>query len=89
MRLDDFGQGILVRRFVRHLTRLWRRTKRFSWSRRIMRLSSIFIRDQLNDEQNNALKCLAQSRPDVLYVCSIKTAILNRHFAFIGHELAS
>ena len=39
-----------------------------------MRLSSVFIRDELNDEQNDALKCLAQSRPDALHVCSIKTA---------------
>ena len=31
---------------------------------RIMRLSPVFIRDQLNDEQNDGLKCLAQSRPD-------------------------
>ena len=40
-----------------------------------MRLWPVFIRDELNDEQNDALKCLAQSRPDALYVCSIKTAI--------------
>ena len=39
-----------------------------------MRLSPVFIRDELNDEQNDAVKCLAQSRPDALYVCSIKTA---------------
>ena len=40
-----------------------------------MRLSPVFIRDELNDEQSDALKCLAQSRPDAFYVCSIKTAI--------------
>ena len=69
----------MCRRIIRldELNRLvWRRTKRFSSSRRIMRLSPVFIRDELNDEQNDALKCLAQSRPDALYVCSIKTAIL-------------
>ena len=43
---------------------LHRRTKRFSSSRRIMRLSPVFIRDELNDEQNDALKCLAKNRPD-------------------------
>ena len=51
-----------------------RQLRRFSSSRRIMRLSPVFIRDELNDEQNDALKCLAQSRPDALYVSSIKTA---------------
>ena len=66
MRLDDFGQRIL---------RLHRRTKRFSSSKRIMRISPVFIRDELNDEQNEARKCLVQSRPDAFYVCSIKTAI--------------
>ena len=34
---------------LNRLMRLHRRTKRFSSSRRIMRLSPVFIRDELND----------------------------------------
>ena len=65
----------LIRLYTHYTSgRLHRCTKRFSSSRRIMRLSPVFIRDELNDEQNDALKCFAQSRPDALYVCSIKTA---------------
>ena len=48
-------------------------------SRRVMRLSPVFVRDELNDEQNDALKCLTQSRLDALYVCSIKTAIVMKN----------
>ena len=55
------------RRIVRpdelnRLMRLHRRTKRFSSSRRIMRLSPVFIRDEVNWSEV------------ALYVCSIKTA---------------
>ena len=53
-----------------------RRTIRQDELNRLMPLSPVSIRDELNDEQNDALKCLAHSRPDALYVCSIKTANL-------------
>ena len=41
-----------------------------------MCLSPVFIRDELNDQLKDPLNEIAQSRPDVLYVSRIKTAIL-------------
>ena len=52
--------GLTAIHRLNRLVRLHRYTKRFSSSRRIRRLSAVFIRDELNDEQNDALKCLAQ-----------------------------
>ena len=39
-----------------------------------MRLSSVFIQNEINDETKDVVKLFAQSRPDSLYVYSIKTA---------------